>query len=153
MASLVKKWIKRSDQKERKRLILFNGKNINQSGHHFWSLDVIFVAKWYLIIFRNYTLSFHLSVSVRSKYNMESWIHNLVWSISTLSTYIIPDWRPVPFFYFDTNMAGLMKKWIYCSDQKERKRLTLLNGKNNNQSGQHFCWKFKYNSRSDREMI
>ena len=66
---------------------------------------------------------------------MESWIHNLVRSISTLSTYIIPDWRAVPIFYFDTNMASLVKKWIYRSDQKERKRLILLNGKNYNQSG------------------
>ena len=63
---------------------------------------------------------------------MESLIHNLAPSIFTLSTYIIPDWRPVLIFYFDTKMASLVKKLINRSDQKERKRLILLNGKNNN---------------------
>lgn len=149
MASLVKKWIKRSDQKERKRLILFNGKNINQSGHHFWSLDVIFVAKWYFLIFRNDRLSFYfLSAPVRSKYNMESLTHNLAPSIFTLSTYIIPDRRPVLIFYFDMNMASLVKKWTNHSDQKEKKKTSYFN-----KSVCHFCWKFRYNSKSDREMI
>ena len=95
-----------------------------------------FVAKWYFLIFKNYKLSFYpLSVPVRSKYNMEYLIHNLATSIFTLSTYIIPDWRPVLIFYFDMNIASLVKKWINHSDQKERKRLILLNRKTTTKVG------------------